>query len=83
MSEFVLHIFVVIHNSRAVARFENPGGLVVLWWAQSALLVKIGLTVWPKTGGAEVPPPAPRLRQPCIRQAVVDAGGKLPSIFRG
>ena len=48
---------------RAVARSENPGGLVVLRWAWSVLLVEIGLTVWPKTGGAIAPP---RSRRACI-----------------
>ena len=41
---------------RPVARSENPGGLVVLWWAYSAPLVEIGLTEMSKTGGAEAPP---------------------------
>ena len=50
-------------TNRAVARSENPGGPVVLWWALSAPLVEIGLTFWPKTGGEAKAPPAP-LRQP-------------------
>ena len=37
--------------SRAVARSENPGGLVVLGEENVPLLVEIGLTDLPKTGG--------------------------------
>jgi hypothetical protein len=34
-----------IDRCRAVTRSENLEGLSVLWWAQSAPLVDIGLTV--------------------------------------
>jgi len=37
---------------RAVARSENPGGLVVLGGDNVPPLVEIGLTDLPKTGGA-------------------------------
>ena len=49
---------------RAVARSENPGGLVVLGGDNVPHLVEIGLTDLPKTGG-HVPPWSPRLQQPC------------------
>ena len=45
---------------RAVARSENPGGLMVLWQALPAPLVEIGLTVRPKLGELK-PPLAPPL----------------------
>ena len=48
---------------RAVARSENPGGLVVLGGENVSPLVEIGLTDLPKTGGAQAPS-APLLRQP-------------------
>ena len=48
---------------RAVARSENPGGLVVLGRDNVSPLVEIGLTDLPKTGGAKAPP-APRSRRP-------------------
>ena len=38
--------------SRAVARSENPGGLVILCGENVLPLVEIGLTDLPKTGGA-------------------------------
>ena len=41
---------------RAVARSENPGGLVVLGGDNVLPLVEIGLTDLPKTEGAEAPP---------------------------
>ena len=44
------------HISRAVARSENPGGLVVLGGDNVSPLVEIGLTDLPKTGGAMAPP---------------------------
>ena len=50
---------------RAVARSENPGGLVVLGGDNVSPLVEIGLTDLRKTGGAKAPPPAPTLRRPC------------------
>ena len=43
---------------RAVARSENPGGLLVLGGDNVSPLVEIGLTDLPKTGGG---PPAPPL----------------------
>ena len=45
---------------RAVARSENPVGLVVLGGNNVSPLVEIGLTGLPKTGGA-IAPPAPPL----------------------
>ena len=42
---------------RAVRRSQNPWGYVIMWWAQSALLVDIGLTDLPKT--CEHMPPSP------------------------
>ena len=51
----------VLILSRAVARSENPGGLVVLGGDNVSPLVEIGLTDPPKSGGAYAPP-APRLR---------------------
>ena len=42
---------------RAVARSENPGGLVVLGGDNVPPLVEIGLTDLPKTGGAKALPP--------------------------
>ena len=56
------------HNYRAVARSENPGGLVVMGGDNVPPLVEIGLTDLPKTAKA---PPAPRWRQPWIRFAVI------------
>ena len=47
------------HHVRAVARSENPGGLVVLGGDNVSPLVEIGLTDLPKTGGALVPPAPP------------------------
>ena len=44
-------------SSRAVARSENPGGLVILCGENVPPLVEIGLTDLPKTGAA------PPLRQ--------------------
>ena len=44
---------------RAVARSENPGGLVVLGGDNVSPLVKIGLTDQPKTGGAKALPAPP------------------------
>ena len=44
----------------AVARSENPGGLVVLVGDNVPPLVEIGLTDWPKTGGAKAPPAGDR-----------------------
>ena len=41
---------------RAVARSENPGGLVVLGGDNVPPLVEIGLTDLSKTGEAEAPP---------------------------
>ena len=38
-------------TDRAVARSENPGGLVVLCGDNVSSLVEIGLTDLPKTGG--------------------------------
>ena len=52
--------------SRAVARSENPGRLVVLGGDNVPPLVEIRLIDQSKTGGAEAPQPS-RLRQPCIR----------------
>ena len=49
---------------RAVARSENPGGLVVLGGDNVPPLVEIGLTDLPKTGGLK-PPQPPRLQQAC------------------
>ena len=40
------------HNYRAVARSENPGGLVVMGGDNVPPLVEIRLTDLPKTGGA-------------------------------
>ena len=40
------------YHSSAVARFENPGGLVVLGGDNVSPLVEIGLTDLPKSGGA-------------------------------
>ena len=40
---------------RAVARSENPGGLVVLGGDNVLPLVEIGLTDLPKSGGAMAP----------------------------
>ena len=40
------------YHDRAVARSENPGGLVVMGGENVPPLVEIGLTDLPKTGGA-------------------------------
>ena len=45
---------------RAVARSENPGGLVVMGGDNVPPLVEIGLIYLPKTGWA-IAPPAPPL----------------------
>ena len=42
----------MITSCRAVARSENPGGLVVLGGENVPPLVEIGLIDLPKTGGA-------------------------------
>ena len=44
---------------RAVARSENPWGLVVLGGENVPPLVEIGLTDLPKTVGGEPEPPSP------------------------
>ena len=44
---------------RAVARSENPEGLVVLGGENVSPLVEIGLTDLPKTGGGLKPPKPP------------------------
>ena len=44
---------------RAVARSENPGGLVALGGDNVSPLVQIGLTDLPKTGGAKAHPTSP------------------------
>ena len=44
---------------RAVARSENPGGLVVMGGDNMSPLVEIGLTDMPKTEGAKAPPAPP------------------------
>ena len=56
----------VRNRARAVARSENPRGLVVLGGENvPPLLVDIGLADLSKNGGALAPPaPSPRLRQP-------------------
>ena len=46
---------------RAVARSENPGGLVVLGGDNVSPLVEIGLTDPPKSGGGGWPPLPPTL----------------------
>ena len=51
--------------SRAVARSEIPGGLVVLGGDNVSPLVEIGLADLPNIGGAKAPP-APTLRRPWI-----------------
>ena len=45
--------------SRAVARSENPRGLVVLGGDNVSPLVEIGLTDLPKTGGVKAHPAPP------------------------
>ena len=44
---------------RAVGRSENPRVPVLFGGNNLALLVEIGLTDLPKSGGAMAPPPAP------------------------
>ena len=60
---------------RAVARSENPGGLVVMGGENVPSLVEIGLTDLPKTGGGGLSPPSPPspppLRQPCMKKSQV------------
>ena len=46
---------------RAVARSENPEGLVVLGGDNVPPLVEIGLADMPKSGGAQAPPAPPTL----------------------
>ena len=46
---------------RAVARYENPGGHIILGGDNVAPLVEIGLTDLPKSGGGARAPPAPPL----------------------
>ena len=53
--------------NRAVARSENPGGLVVLGGDNVPPLVKIGLTDLPKTGRGAYAPPAPPF-ETCLHQ---------------
>ena len=50
-----------ITTNRAVARSENPGGLIVLGGENLPPLVEIGLTDLPKTGGGGLSPPSPPL----------------------
>ena len=52
-----IYLVVWILYCRAVARSENPGGLVVLGGNNVSPLVKIGLTDLPKTGGGALAPP--------------------------
>ena len=55
--------------SRAVARSENPGGLVVLVGDNVPPLVEIGLADLIKSGGARAPPAPPLatgLRSPIV-----------------
>ena len=61
--EFTYRLFLKVVDTyvRAVARYENPGGLVVLGGDIVPPLVEIGLTDVPKTGVAP-----PRLRQACL-----------------
>ena len=66
----MLRMFISVSGLRAVARSENPGGLVLLWWAQSALLalVEIRLTIWPEPGGGGAKAPlAPLLSTGLLR----------------
>ena len=54
-------ILLVMLLSRAVARSENPGGLVVLGGDNVRPLIEIGLTELPKIGGLKPPSPHPPL----------------------
>ena len=49
---------------RAVARSENPGGLVVMGGDNVPTLVEIGWIDLPKTGGAKAPPALPACHGP-------------------
>ena len=68
----------MISVSKELLRITGPsqglkirgGGLVVLWGAESALLVEIGLTVRAKTGGAEAPPSPPAYNSPATYHIV-------------
>ena len=51
--------FSICYVSRAVARSENLGGLVVQGGDNVPPLVEIGLTDLPKTGGLKPPPQLP------------------------
>ena len=51
--------FSICYVSRAVARSENLGGLVVQGGDNVPPLVEIGLTDLPKTGGLKPPPSSP------------------------
>ena len=47
------------HSNRDAARFSNPGGQAVVWWAKSAPLVIIGLTELPNSRWAKAHPDYP------------------------
>ena len=44
----------LLSNSADMMKNLRGGGQVVMWWAQFAPLVEIGLTDLPKSGGAMV-----------------------------
>ena len=64
--KFFPHKYVSI---RVVGRSENTGVPVVLWWHNLPLLVEIGLTDLPKSGGA-MAPQAPQGTTPLLFPSV-------------
>ena len=61
----------IYKSCRAVARSENPGGLVVLGGDNVSPLVEIGLTDLPKTGGAIAPPSPPTGDGPVLHHCIL------------
>ena len=72
--------FYYLTKTRAVARSENPGGLVVLGGDNVPPLVEIGLTDQPKAVGAKASQP-PRLRQACFRENTKQVRDCIPEVY--
>ena len=64
-ADAVCSTFLVFAQTRAVARSEILGGLVVLGGDNVSPLVEIGLADLPNIGVAKAPPQPPTLRRPC------------------
>ena len=79
-----MHIFLIksIERSqlcRDAARFSNPGGKAVMWWAKSAPLVIIGLTELPNSRWA-LAHPAHLLAAPLTDYDQIDQKTKRPEL---